>query len=842
MIFSFRSHIINEKKVKIKELVETTWTILSAYNDQVERGEISLSEAKKRTIQITSKLRYGSEMKDYYWITDMHPHQLMHPYHKVPYGYDLSDYVDSHDNRLFVEFRDLVKKSGSGYHTYYFQWKDNPKKIVPKISYVKGFKPWGWIVGTGIYIEEVNADIYTFSLKILLACFLIFIIIVFLSIVILNREANVEQNRKEAVEALRENEEMLKNITNSARDAIIEIDPDGCISFWNPAAERLTGYSKTEAMGKKLHALLMPSEYKDRHTKGFREFQKTGKGRAIGKTTQWNTNTKSGELIPVELSLSRPVKTGDGWRTVGILRDISERKEAERALRESEEMFKALAEKSQDVIIRYNPLSEQTYANPAFMKLTGIQLDDILYKTHAQLADKFPHLGFTPELIKLWNDSIQKTFERGQSMRIEFDFRGLTFDWILIPEKSHEGEVVSVMTSARDITELKLLHQKLNQAHKMEAIGTLSGGIAHDFNNILSPIIMGTEMVLAKTDDKNPDKGILRKVIQAAIRAKELVQQILNFSRHDDEEKRSMRLIPIIKETLTLIRATLPSSIEIKQNIIAEDDIIWGNPIQIHQVIMNLCTNAFHAMKEKGGILEIEITNEIIDTKEVAQSNDLKPENFIKLFIKDTGHGMSAETIDNIYDPFFTTKARGEGTGMGLSVVHGIIKSHDGFIHVESAVDKGTTFHILIPCKKKEFSEKKEDILQPPFGSERILFIDDEEAIINIYSRAITKLGYKVDTRTDALGAMELLQKDPYLYDLVITDQTMPKLTGAELSKKILEIRKNMPIILCTGFSEKITPKNFQQLGIRGLLMKPIAQLEMAQAIRKVLDSSTKQD
>jgi len=469
----------------------------------------------------------------------------------------------------------------------------------------------------------------------------------------------------------------------------------------------------------------------------------------------------------------------------------------------------------------------------------GIPLEDILYRTHTQLADFFPHLGFTPELITLWEESIQKTFETGKSMRVEFDYKGLTFDWIFIPEKSQTDEVVSIITSGRDITEFKILHQKLNQAYKMEAIGTLAGGIAHDFNNILSPIIMGTEMVLAEIPHMNPEEGILRKVIQAAVRAKELVQQILNFSRQENEDKRFIQFIPIIKETVKLIRSSLPSTIEIKLDILAEDDVIQGDPVQMHQVLMNLCTNAFHSMQEKGGLLEIQITNENIDSEEATLSDDLKPGYFVKLAIKDTGHGMDSKTMEKIYDPFFTTKARGEGTGMGLSVVHGIIKDHEGYLYIESVVEKGTTFTILLPCIKNVLTEEKEKIEPPPFGSERILFVDDEQAIVNMCPRAIKRWGYTVDATTNALEAMDTFQKNPYQYDLVITDQTMPELTGVALAKKLLNIRHDIPIILCTGFSEEVTRENLQQFGIRDLLMKPIVLLELAQTIRRVLDSDT---
>jgi PAS domain S-box-containing protein len=836
MIFSFRAHIINEKKLKIRELVETAYSILTAYNDRVMRGELSKDEAKKRALQITSKLRYGPGMKDYFWITDMYPHQLMHPYHKVPYGYDLSGYKDHHGNRLFVEFRDLVKESGSGYHTYYWQWKDNPKKIVPKISYVKGFKPWGWIIGTGIYTEEVNAEIYSFCLKTLFVCFLIFILIVWLSIIILNREAMVEKNRKEAVQDLRESEKRLKSITDSARDAIIEMGPDECISFWNPAAESLIGYSETEALGRNLHELLMPSEYRDRYKKGFKLFQKTAKGRNIGETTQWNINTKSGLVIPVELSLSQPLKAYDGWRTVGILRDISKRMEAERALRESEEMFKALAEKSQDVITRFNQSGEHTYTNPICTKIMGISLEDILYRTNAQLADLFPHLGFTPELIKLWDESIQKVFETGKSNRVEFDLKGLTFDWILIPEKSKAGDVVSVMTSARDITELKMLHGKLNQAQKMEAIGALAGGIAHDFNNIIQAIFGYAQLAQINSSENPIVQGYIDQLCMACERAKELVQQILAFSRQGKSERRPSDIGLAIKEALKLLRASIPSTIEIRQNVKSNLGTVDADLTQIHQIVMNLCTNAFHAMEKGGGQLDVDLIPVELSTCDSSVHQDIKPGQYLKLTVVDTGHGMDADTISRIFEPYFTTKGVGEGTGIGLATVHGIVKNHGGDIKVYSEPGAGTTFQIFFPLIESRAEKTIEASGFLPKGFEQVLFVDDERSLIDIGKKLLEGLGYKVETRTSSYDALEAFRIQPNKYDLIITDLTMPKMTGEKLSEEIMKIRPDIPIILFTGYSNKITPENAIKIGINKILMKPLNLHELANMVRKVLD------
>ncbi len=394
----------------------------------------------------------------------------------------------------------------------------------------------------------------------------------------------------------------------------------------------------------------------------------------------------------------------------------------------------------------------------------------------------------------------------------------------------------------RDVSRQQQLERQLRQAQKMEAIGTLAGGIAHDFNNILSVIIGYSELSL---DVSSLDEKIhhnLEQVLKASHRAKDLVQQILSFSRKQEGETKPIQVNPIVREVLKLIRASLPATIEITQDISDQNYVLLADPTQVHQVLMNLCTNAAQAMQSNGGgKLEIELSDLNRDLESISEFSP-SPSPYMRLTVRDSGHGMSTEVMDRIFDPFFTTKGVGEGTGLGLSVVHGIIKSLDGEITLESEPGKGTAFHLFLPIFDKDLDENEEKNLKSsiPKGYERILLVDDEIAVVKMVTALLERLGYEVVSCTNGKKALEIFRTEPHHFDLVITDNTMPQITGVQLALELMKIRPNIPIILCTGFSRGINPDDVKDLGIRELVMKPFGKEEIATLIRKVLDGEKK--
>jgi PAS domain S-box-containing protein len=388
---------------------------------------------------------------------------------------------------------------------------------------------------------------------------------------------------------------------------------------------------------------------------------------------------------------------------------------------------------------------------------------------------------------------------------------------------------------AEDITSQKNLEIQLQQAHKMESIGTLAGGIAHDFNNILGIIVGNTELAIDDVSEWNPARQNMEEIRTASFRARDVVRQLLSFARQTKLEKKPTNIIPIVKESLKLLRSSIPTSTEIRQNIPTDIDTILADPTQINQVLINLCTNADHAMPD-GGIIKVILKNVELGENATAQYHNLNPGRYVNLIVSDTGHGIPKEEIDRIFDPYFTTKEVGKGTGMGLAVVHGIVKGHNGLITVESELEKGTTFSMFFPVVEKEAVVETESDEDLPAGNERILFVDDEESIAKLGHRRLERLGYKLESTTSPIKALALFRSQPDQFDLIITDLTMPKMTGDKLVKEILNIRSDIPIILCTGFSEKIDEKKAKEIGAADYIEKPLDKRDFAFKVRKVLD------
>jgi len=384
--------------------------------------------------------------------------------------------------------------------------------------------------------------------------------------------------------------------------------------------------------------------------------------------------------------------------------------------------------------------------------------------------------------------------------------------------------------------EKQQIEMKLRHTQQLEAIGTLAGGIAHDFNNILSSVIGFTELSLDEVEKDSMIEDNLQEVYTAGKRAKELVGQILAFARQSEEKLGPIQVDVIVEEALKFIRSSIPTTIEIKSNI-NSDSLIMGNQTQVHQIIMNLCTNAAHAMEGDGGVLDVSLEDIEVDRNSI-QKLDLKQSNYIKIAVTDTGIGIPPHIIDSIYEPYFTTKEPGEGSGMGLAMVHGIVESYGGKIIVDSTLGTGTTFTIYLPVTRNRKNQREYESEQLPTGTERILFVDDEAPIAKMGRQGLERLGYQVTTRTSSVEALELFRSKPKDFDLVITDMTIPNMTGDKFAVELIKIRPDIPIILCTGFSKKISKETVLEIGVKAFALKPIDMTKLAKTVRKVLDDA----
>ena len=547
---------------------------------------------------------------------------------------------------------------------------------------------------------------------------------------------------------------------------------------------------------------------------------------------------------------SSPVLGKDGkyYGRIWTFRDITEHKRVLKELRESQQKLSDIIDFLPDATLVVDKEGRIIAWNKAIEEMTGVPAADMLGKGDYEYALPF-HGDRRPVLI----DSVLNSLKEPEAPYTSVKRR----DWVLEAEayipnlrgresylfgvasalKDSKGNVVGAIESIRDITDRKVLKSRLRQAQKMEAIGTLAGGIAHDFNNILSAVIGYAQLALTEPGGDDRHRSYIEQIYKAGQRAGDLVKQILTFSRQTDEKLRPLRVSPIVAEVLKLLRASLPTTVEVRQSIQSDPDTVLASPTHIHQILMNLCTNAAHAMRNKKGILNVTLGPVQIRPGDGLAGDVLTPGAHLKLSVCDTGQGIEPEVIEKIYNPFFTTKKPGEGTGMGLSVVHGIVMDCRGAITVQSEVGKGTEFNVYLPLLI-DAKEKKEETAVAPIvrGNERILFVDDEEILINLGKEMLTGLGYQVIGRTNSLEALELFRAVPNQFDLVITDMTMPNLTGIELAQKLMLIRPNLPVILCTGFSEEITPQKAEFLGMRDFVMKPIVLVQMAAAIRRIFD------
>ena len=530
------------------------------------------------------------------------------------------------------------------------------------------------------------------------------------------------------------------------------------------------------------------------------------------------------------------VVINDDPRVLITLQDISKRKRTEQALRESENRFSQMFEHMGSGVAIYESVDDGKDfvfrgLNLAAEKITNISRDDAIGH---RLLDIFPHMDKSALLASL--QRVQRTGENEHIPPFYYEDnvrKGWRENRIY---KLPSGEIVAIFDN---VTERMETEKRLQQAQKMEAIGTLAGGIAHDFNNILTALLGYAEMAMVDITPSSARFQYLEQVLKAGNRAKELVKQILSFARKQDSECISFVPASLVKETLEMLRPTIPSTIEIIEEIDPQTRAVFADPNQFIQILMNLCTNAYQALEETGGRITVSLKEESLKKEDLLYEPDVEAGVFAKLSVSDTGLGISAEKMDKIFDPFFTTKEVGKGTGMGLSIVHGIVKSYGGLTTLESTIDVGTTFHVFLPIDKDVSSRELEVLAvdQPRVGKERVLFVDDEESLARLVQLMLEKLGYIVTVSSSSSEALELFANRPDQFDIIITDQTMPGMTGANMAEKMLQIRSDIPIILCSGYSSIMPKEKALSMGIREYMAKPFSRNDLAESIRKILDS-----
>ena len=491
--------------------------------------------------------------------------------------------------------------------------------------------------------------------------------------------------------------------------------------------------------------------------------------------------------------------------------------------------------------VGYFTISDQgmiTEANQTAASLLGVERRFLIGKPFSRFITRDDHNVYYFHIKKLVETKTRQIFE----LRL-MKTQGSEFYSQLESIVTEDAEGKHILRMAlTDISERKQIEEQkkhleaqIRQYNKMEAVERLTGGIAHDFNNLLTIILGNTELAIDDIPTWSPVRLNLDESRTACLRAKDKIRQLLSFVNKTVQKKKPVRLIPTVRDAITLLRTSIPTSIDIRQQISDISDIILADASQIHQLVLNLCTNAAHAMPG-GGILEIRLKHVEFDQKTTVGYHKLSPGRYANLTISDTGHGIAPEIKERIFDPYFTTKRVDQGTGLGLSVVHGIIKNHDGAISVDSETGNGTIFNIYLPIIEREPIPESPIDEEFPTGKERVLLVDDEASIVKLSRQRLERLGYHVESTTSPREALDLFRTRPDHFDLVITDLTMPKMTGDKLVKQLLDIRPDVPIILCTGFMEKMDEDKARTIGASGFLEKPHENRELAIMVRKVLD------
>ena len=645
--------------------------------------------------------------------------------------------------------------------------------------------------------------------------------------------------------AVEESRCLLSRIVDFLPDPIFVINTEGRVVAWNRAMEEISGVAADRMLGKGNYEYSLPAYGKRRPVLIDLVFQPDSE---MEKEYSFLRREKNVLLAETRIPLPGE-RQGHLWCKAGpildaggtvlgaieCIRDVTESREHVRELHEREALFRTLAENDpMGVSLMREDLTFE-YVNPRFTKMFGYTIEDLPDKLKwFQCA--FPDFTRRQQAFSQWREQLTAEAVPGAVVDRTATICCKDGSEKLVNIRSVAMQDGRHLQTYQDITQHREHEALLRQSQKLQAIGTLAGGIAHDFNNILSPIIGYTELSLNQLPADTRLARNLGQVLKSAYRARDLVKQILAFSRQSEQERIAVHVLPIVKEACHLLRASLPSTIDLRLNYPTEVSFstILADPTQIHQVLMNLCTNSSYAMREKGGVLEVSLCDVELGQECVSRYMKVEPGPYLRLTVSDTGTGMDPEIQQRIFEPYFTTKQHGEGTGMGLATVFGIVQNHKGTITVSSSPGQGATFNIFFPKVVRTVKAIEVKPVMPSRGTGYILFVDDEEPLREMAKHFLREFGYSVVVKKDGQEALDAFRALPDIFDVVVTDYTMPRMTGTALAKEILQVRPDTPIVLCTGYSDAVDEKTASEVGVREFLMKPVSFLRLAELLLKL--------
>jgi PAS domain S-box-containing protein len=643
---------------------------------------------------------------------------------------------------------------------------------------------------------------------------------------------------------LAQSEARYRNILQSIEEGYFEVDMAGGFTFMNESARRTLGYPMEETLGKNNREYTSPETAKN----ALRVFQEVYTTRLPSRIPDYEVITRDGEVRILDVTASVIVNAeGEVTGFRGVSRDVTEQRRTELKLLESQQRLSLAIQAASLGLWDWNLKTGEVVFNDTWARMMELPPD-----RGGGTMDGYQGQVHQDDLTGLADAVLDHIEGRTDFFRHEHRVKTQTgaWKWVFVQGcvvgTDENGKPARMAGIHMDITPAKQaekekeeLENRLIQARKMEAVGTLAGGIAHDFNNILSAIMACTEAAKLNGQDPAKVRAGLGEIEKACRRARDLARQILTFSRHAETETRPVRLDLVITEAMALLRATLPSTIETRVALPGEPVAVLGDSTRMHQVVMNLCSNAGHAMRQTGGVLEVRLDTLLAGPENTPPGPGLSPGDYAVLTVSDTGHGMDEKTLERIFNPYFTTKDVGEGTGLGLAMVHGIVTGAGGACAVQSKTGEGATFTVWLPRTAPAPETPEPELEQMPGGSERLLLVDDDPSLVDSFVQIIGHFGYRVTAAEDSGKALELFSKDPWAFDLVITDQTMPGMTGEELARAVLALRPETPVILCSGYSAAITENDALEKGIRAFVMKPFSFTDFMVLLRQVLDGKT---
>ncbi len=836
-------HLVDQERKTLRTLADSVWSDLHALHARVAAGEIPRNHAQKRAVRRIRELRYGPEHKDYFWISDLDANMIMHPYRPELEGRNLKDYRDTQGNRVFAEFARIAEAKKAGYARYQWQKHDDPDQLSPKLSYVKVFEPWGWIIGTGLYMDTLERKLAAIRWRLSAVSLGILGIVLLLALLIVHQHGRTDRARQAAVSALRESEAKYRELVESANSVILRMDLEGRVSFLNTFGRRFFGYAQDDILGRNVVGTIVP----ERDTAGQDLGAMIRQIIASPETFRQNENEnqrRDGSRVWISWT-NRAIRDADDQVT-GVLcigNDITDRKRAEDDAKKERAFALSLINASPIYIVAIDAQGKTLLMNPAMREALGytreeVESTDYLARfvpdeEREKLSTVFEQILAGTGGADIENHVLTRAGER---RLVDWHDRLVSKD-----DGSPDfffGVGLDITEKRRAEAEQRACEARLQHTQNLELIGRLASGIAHDFNNLLAGIL-GYAQLLEDSDlPKEKLAAYSAKIQEASRRGAELVQQLLSFSRKREPSKTLVDVHRILSDTTHLLAHSIDRRIDVRLHLDASSATVVGDAQELQSALLNLGANARDAMPDGGELTYASRDTFLTEALCTELSLDVHPGHYLEVTVRDTGEGMDAETIAHLFEPFFTTKTPGKGTGLGLAAVQSCIQAHGGTIKVDSEPGQGSRFRLYLPASDSETREATQNGSIPlETGEGTILVADDEAFVREVLQGILTGCGYRVVLTSNGEEAVAHYQEHADEIDLVILDMIMPGRNGLETYHALRAIDPGVKALIASGHLFAHDPRDLTDQGLLGVLAKPFMAGDLSRHVAHAIQA-----